>query len=124
MHFDASILHGLKQLTDVQIVEVLEYYDGPLDGLARYQGREYWFAAVPDWSHGAALSQSRIYVLHEITTDQADQVRAEERRFTAFKNGIGSNDEWELEWETRSTFDDALPVGLFHADWRPPYETF
>jgi hypothetical protein len=117
MHLDTAVLHGLSQLAGVQIVEVLDFYDGPLDGLARYQGREFWFSAVPEWIvPGAKPAQPRIYVLHEITAEQASQVRGETLRFREFANGQASRDVWEQAWDNRSTFDEAPPVGWFHED--------
>lgn len=96
--------------------EVLDIYDGPLDGLARYKGREYWFSAVPQWITGVEPSQPRTFVLHEITTEQADQVRVESRQLTAFAKGNGSREAWRKTWEGRSTFDEASPIGWFHED--------
>jgi hypothetical protein len=117
MHLDSAVLDGLAQLAGVQIAEVLEQYDGPLDGLARYQGREYWFSALAEWIIRAGeQSQPRVYVLHAITREQADQVRAESRRFTEFAKGQGSRDAWRRAWDSRSTFDDASPIGWFHED--------
>jgi hypothetical protein len=55
MHDDPAVLQGLIELVGVQIVEVLDFYDEPLDGLARYEGRDYWFSAVP----GGSVAWSR-----------------------------------------------------------------
>jgi hypothetical protein len=117
MHLDAAVLHGLAQLAGVQIVDVLDQYDGPLDGLARYRDREYWFSAVPEWIiRRVEPFQPRVYVLHEITVEQASQVHAESLRLTEFADGQGSRDAWRQAWESRSTFDAALPIGWFHED--------
>lgn len=117
MQLDAGVLRGLTRLAGVQIVEVLDLYDGPLDGLARYQGREYWFSAVPEWIiRNAGPSQPRVYVLHEITAEQASQVHAESLRSTEFADGQGSRDAWKQAWDSRSTFDEASPIGWFRED--------
>jgi hypothetical protein len=116
VHLDAAVLHDLDQLAGVQIVEVLDFYDGPLDGLARYQDRDYWFSAVPERIRGVEPRQPRIYVLHEITADQASKVHAESLMFIDFAHGKGGDDAWKQAWESRSTFDEASPIGWFHED--------
>ncbi|MEV4481834.1 hypothetical protein [Micromonospora coxensis] len=113
MHHDPAILQGLPQLVGVQLVEVLDFYDGPLDGLALYREREYWFSAVPEWIRDAEPSEPRPLVLHEITAQQAAQVRAESRQFDVFANGDGNEDDWQQAWDTRSTYDEAPAVGWF-----------
>ncbi|MEU4640233.1 hypothetical protein [Micromonospora sp. NPDC023814] len=113
MHLDPAVLQDLPQLVGVQIVEVLDFYDGPLDGLARYEGREYWFSAVPEWVRDAELSGPRLLVLHVITAEQAAQVRAEARQFTAFANGDGNGDAWQQAWDARSTYDETPAAGWF-----------
>ncbi|MET8312001.1 hypothetical protein [Micromonospora sp. NPDC005173] len=111
MHPDPAGLQGLPQLVGVQIVEVLDFYDGPLDGLARYGDREYWFSAGPDW----VPSEPRPLVLHLITAEQAAQVRAQARQFMAFAAGVGNGDAWGQAWDARSTYDQAPAVGWFLA---------
>lgn len=111
MHHDPAVLRGLPQLAGVRFIEVLDYYDGPLDGLACYQDREYWFSAVPEWIRGVKPSEPRALVLHEITAEQAGQVRAESRRLGAFAKGNGDRDAWKQAWESRSTFDEAPAIG-------------
>ncbi|WCN80998.1 hypothetical protein [Micromonospora sp. LH3U1] len=111
MHHDPAGPHGLPQLVGVQIVEVLDFYDGPLDGLARYEGREYWFSAGPDW----VPAQPRPLILHVITAEQADQVRAQARQFMAFAADGGNGDAWERAWEARSTYEQEASIGWFMA---------
>ncbi|WP_433264540.1 hypothetical protein ACQPWR_29935 [Micromonospora vinacea] len=111
MQHDPAGPHGLPQLVGVQIVEVLDFYDGPLDGLARYEDREYWFSAGPDW----VPSQPRPLILHVITAEQANQVRAQARQFRAFAADGGNGDAWERAWEARSTYEQEPAFGWFLA---------
>lgn len=88
MH-DSSVLDGLAELTGVQVLWFGDYYDGPLDGLALYDGREYWFIAVAD-EHGNPEDQRwRRYVLHAISDEQVQAEWVEHREFVAVVGGPG-----------------------------------
>jgi hypothetical protein len=114
VHLDPAVLSGLLQLDGVQIVAVMDFYDGPLDGLARKDGHDYWFAAVPEWIRDSQPSEPRVMVLHEITAEQAAQVRAEHRQLAAFAQGEGDREAWAQAWEARATFDHAPAIGWFY----------
>ena len=73
MRHDQVGSHPLPEVVGVEIVEVLDWYDGPLDGLARHGGRLFWFSAGPDWVPG----RPRPLVLYAVTADQAARLRAE-----------------------------------------------
>ncbi|MEU4339564.1 hypothetical protein AB0F59_33830 [Micromonospora lupini] len=88
MH-DPAVLDGLAELTDVRMLWFADYYDGPLDGLALFDGREYWFIAVAD-EHGVPVDQERrCYVLHAISEEQAQAEWADHRDFVAVVGGPG-----------------------------------
>ncbi len=54
-------LHGVEMLFN-------DYYNGPLSGVARYQGSEYWFEAEGRKDEGFALTmRDRRFVLYPIT---------------------------------------------------------
>jgi hypothetical protein len=114
VHLDSAVLNGLPEVVGVQVVGVLDFYDGPLDGLALYEGHEYWFAAVPEWITGAQASEPRVLVLHEVTAEQAARVWGEHRQLTAFAQGEGDREAWARAWDSRTTYDDAPAVGWFY----------
>jgi hypothetical protein len=67
---------------DLEGVEILwprEYYDGPLDGLASFAGREYWFVAV-------ASPAGRRFSLHELTGAELED---EHRLHRLFEELVG-----------------------------------
>jgi hypothetical protein len=94
VHLDPAVPSGLLQLDGVQIVAVMDFYDGPLDGLARKDGHDYWFAAVPEWIRDSQPSEPRVMVLHEINAEQAAQVRAEHRQLGEAQPQPAAHDEF------------------------------
>lgn len=116
MHEEAA-LEGLRPLSGVEIMWCEDYYDGEIDGLARWQGREYWFARVypiDRWPHR--------YVLHEISIAELDALWASHRRLEALTGAArhGRPDqrqraEWKREWASRPDHRGARPVGWFTA---------
>ncbi|KAB1908822.1 hypothetical protein F8279_05765 [Micromonospora sp. AMSO1212t] len=112
MRHDHAGSDALPELVGVEIVELLDWYDGPLDGLALHEGREFWFSAGPDWAPG----EPRRLVLHAITAEQAARVRAEARQFEAFAAAAPADgDAWEQAWDARSTYSEAPASGWFLA---------
>jgi hypothetical protein len=107
---DPAILVSLPVLDGVQVDCVVDFYDGPVDGLARYHGRDWWFLAVSEKPAGAP-SSPRVLVLHEISAEQAAIVRAESERFDQFANGEGDAAEWERAWDDRTTGDRGRAIG-------------
>jgi hypothetical protein len=47
-----SDLANLEELTGVEKLWFADHYDGPVDGLASFRDREYWYSAV--WDDGEA----------------------------------------------------------------------
>jgi hypothetical protein len=87
MIHDRAVLDGLAELHGVEIQWFSDWYDGPVDGLAAYNGLDHWFAAVfepdmRDW-------HPREYVLHPLTPDQAVREWAEHRDYAARTGGPG-----------------------------------
>ena len=68
MIHDRAILDGLSRLHSVRMLWFNDWYDGPVDGLAEYAGREYWFADIDDFQ---GTWPQRRYVLHPISREQA-----------------------------------------------------
>jgi hypothetical protein len=61
---------------DVQGVEiefVVDWYDGPLSGVAIYSNQAYWFEAQPDWEPNAKV---RPLFLYPLTADELATERA------------------------------------------------
>lgn len=129
MH-DPSVLAGLAELTGVQMLWFAEYYDGPVDGLARYGDREYWFIAIAE-DQGTADDLPRRYVLHAISDRQAQVEWEDHRGFTKVVGGPGclhvppcprgsGDSEAVRQWyrdhawdEVRSDYSNAPAVGWF-----------
>ena len=63
-----AILDGLPRLRGVRILWFNDWYDGPVDGVAEFEGLEYWFADIDDFQH---TWPARRYVLHPICKEQA-----------------------------------------------------
>ncbi|MEV6968645.1 hypothetical protein AB0M47_26370 [Hamadaea sp. NPDC051192] len=63
-----TILDDLPRLVGVRMLWFDDWYDGPVEGLAEYEGREYWFADVDDFEY---TWPQRRYVLHPISPEQA-----------------------------------------------------
>jgi hypothetical protein len=86
MIHDPDILIGLPQMHGVRMLWFNEWYDGPVDGLAEYDGREYWFADVDDYQY---IWPERRYVLHPISTEHAAGEWAEHREYRMRTGGPG-----------------------------------
>jgi hypothetical protein len=79
---DASSLSGQPELTGVQKLWFSDWYDGPLTGLARHEGREYWFAMVTNDDGGGHWDfDPRVYVLHRLAAEQLAQAWEMHRSF-------------------------------------------
>jgi hypothetical protein len=127
MIHDPEILHGLPQVHDVQMLWYSEWYDGPVDGLAEYGGRQYWFADVDDYQHSWP---ERRYVLHPISSEQAAREWTWHREYRMRTGGPGCCHEptcsgpldgtadWEGWWHDHpepvaSNYVTIPPVGWF-----------
>jgi hypothetical protein len=77
-------LSGLSELTGVRKVWFSDWYDGPVTGVARHDGREYWFVMVTDTGGGGQWDfDPRIFVLHLLTNEQLAQAWTMHRSFAA-----------------------------------------
>lgn len=104
--FDLSALACLR---DVEIVRCSDFWDGPISGIARYDGGTCWFqlyfaddlhgwkhvpaeAAEPlrQWlaRHGAGTELVRVFLLYRLTDTQ---LREEQRWDDLFVQHVGSN---------------------------------
>jgi len=80
----ASRLSGLPELTEVRKVWFSAWYDGPITGVARYDGREYWFVMVTNNDDGEPWDfDPRVYVLHDLSGEQLAQAWDMHRSFAA-----------------------------------------
>jgi hypothetical protein len=78
----ASSLSGLPEVTEVRKIWFSDWYDGPLTGVAMYEGREYWFVMVTNDDHGGHWDlEPRVYVLHRLTDEQLAQAWDMHRSF-------------------------------------------
>lgn len=76
----ASRLSGLTELSEVRKVWFSDWYDGPLTGVALYEGREYWFVMVTN-DYGEHWDfEPRVYVLHRLAEVQLAQAWEMHRR--------------------------------------------
>lgn len=130
MIHNRAALDGLAELHGVRMLWYDDWYDGPLDGLATYGGREYWFAAVDD--HDRHGWHPRRYLLQPLTAEQITHEWAEHRECAA-RTGIAgcmhepacptpADGEADLEswWrdhpEAPWRYLEVPPIGWFSAD--------
>ena len=79
-----SRLSGLRELTGVRKVWFSDWYDGPLTGVAHYEGREYWYVMVTNDGEGGHRDfEPRVYVLHRLTGEQLADAWESHRGFVA-----------------------------------------
>jgi len=53
---------------DVEILYYVNYYDGPLDGMMRYNGDKYWFTCIDERYRHAGVEETerqRVFVLYK-----------------------------------------------------------
>lgn len=92
------------ELKGVQVVWFRDWYDGPLDGVAHFEGRDYWFNATDDWVN----DRPRRFVL--IDAPQADLNRervAHEANAPMTYGGVAYDE---------GLFPDCPRVGIFTLD--------
>lgn len=79
------LLHGVTP------VWLTDYWDGPLEGLATYEGRLHWFKVE---SFDADDPPSvRTYVLYPLSEDEAAD---EEALHQLFQEHVGTHTDWQL----------------------------
>jgi hypothetical protein len=114
----ASRLSGLSELTEVRKVWFSDWYDGPITGVALYDGREYWFVMVTnDNASGSWDFDPRVYVLHRLSGEQLAQAWLMHRSFAAA--GLPGCLHSPPCTTTGAT---AETLGALHARWPPEHE--
>jgi len=83
-------LSNLSELRGVRLLWVSDFWDGPTAGMATYDGREYWFAAVWDEEADDFTNRPRRYLLRELTDDQHAAEWQLHRSFAANVGGPGA----------------------------------
>ena len=111
----APIVREVKRLDGVALLWDSDYWDGPLSGLAAFDGSEYWFSAEwdadrDDWS------VPRRYVLRPLTPDELRVEWARHRQFeqfvgTRFCHHVALDDRVQQPGELWHRFYDAYPAG-------------
>jgi hypothetical protein len=98
-------------LQGVEPVWITDYWDGPLQGLARYEGRLHWFE-VESFNIDDP-SAMRTYVLYPLS-DQ--EIAAEEALHDLFRKHVGTHTDWELRGK---------PEAVVHprSEWAGFYES-
>ena len=74
----APPLHRGSDLRPVTIVWVTGWWDGPVEGMASYQGRDCWFRAIFDTGADEWTSPRRCR-LYELSPDERDRLRDRHR---------------------------------------------
>lgn len=74
-------------LTGVRILWHCGYYDGPLNGIAEYQGRRYWYSATNGESY-----DTRVYELLDLS---AEQLADEEYWHALFCEHVGIHTDYD-----------------------------
>jgi len=75
----ASRRLGLPELHGVRKLWFSDWYDGPVTGIARHGGDEYWFAMVTDDDPFGP----RVYLLHHLAAEQMADAWRMHRSFAA-----------------------------------------
>jgi hypothetical protein len=70
----------VRELTNVRILWDSDWHDGPVSGLAEYEGGQFWFQAVWDdeleeWAY------PRMLILHVLSSDELEKLWIKHRRF-------------------------------------------
>jgi hypothetical protein len=79
-----SDISGLPELTDVEKVWFSDWYDGPITGVARHAGHEYWFVMVTAPESGASWDfKPRHYALHLLSNEQLAEAWQMHQSFAA-----------------------------------------
>jgi len=127
MIHNRAVLDGIPQLHGVRLLWFNEWYDGPVDGLAEYDGREHWFADIDDYQH---TWPERRYVLHPISSEEAAHEWALHREYRLRTGGPGcehqpfcpgpadDQEDWEGWWNDHPDpvtpdYVAVAPIGWF-----------
>ena len=119
-------------MADLQGVRLLfhhDWWDGPISGLAEWQGREHWYQATwdaeaDDWAH------PRTFVLRRLSDEEIAEEWRVHRAFEAYVGTIHCNHDGAAERVQRPQsewpkFYEAFPVhAREHFEDRPEVGTF
>jgi hypothetical protein len=81
-----------NKLRGVQLLWAADYWDGPIAGLARYDGREHWFEVEEfDWDDPPPASERRfrLYALND------EELRDEQEWHRRFQKHVGTHSDYE-----------------------------
>ena len=105
----------LPWLNDVVLRTISGYFDGPLNGLAEYQGRLHWYA-VRDFDFENEGTPDE-FVLYELS--DAD-IERETRRRERFRELVGTHTDLDEAGKRRSgALRDESTWGVFYAEYPP-----
>ena len=102
------------ELQGVEIEFAVDWYDGPLTGIAGYDGDAYWFEAETGWDPGADIRLLRLFPL---TSEELDEERRLHRLYESEANGKPV-EEWprvlrERDFSLPTKYGVREPVGWF-----------
>ena len=108
------------QLHGVEIAFFIDWYDGPLSGVARHLGTEYWFEAEGRQDETYAITmEDRRFVLYPITAEELAEEADWQRLYDEHVQGKPESEKWKFyePYENRRPPDYASrqPVGWFIA---------
>jgi hypothetical protein len=99
---------GMADLSPVAVLWVTDWYGGPVEGMASFEGRECWFQAIFD-AEADEWTNPRRCRLYELSEDERAWRWAEHRR-------------WEELGGGNSCFHDNAPDPALKPGWRAFYQ--
>jgi hypothetical protein len=106
------------ELHNVEILFFFDWYDGPLSGVARYGGAEYWFEAEGREDETFALKiEDRRLFLYPISADELAEEAFWQRLYEKYVRDKPESEKWKFydPYEKRKKPDHASrePIGWF-----------
>ena len=105
---------------EVHFLWRLDYYDGPLNGLAEYQGEKVWF----DFHHMDEEGLHYFYVLYRLEQAQLNEIMAWKQAEGEYdyenQVWVGRDEERYNSWHGPK-LDSAEPIGWFMDGQNPDY---
>jgi hypothetical protein len=107
-------MDAAPELQGVEIEFLVDWYDGPLSGVATYEGQAYWFEAEHDWDPDAELRPLFLYPA------SAEELAAERELHDFFANEAKGKpvEEWpdvlrERDFDLPTKYGRRQVVGWF-----------
>jgi hypothetical protein len=105
-----------SELADVEIEFWVDWYDGPMSGVARHAGQVYWFEAQPG---SESKPRKRPLFLYPLSPDETARERSEHELWEREAKGRRV-EEWpaalrERDYGSPSEYAMREPVGWFFA---------